>query len=262
MVFTSILDVPYVFMLYFFYSFLIRTIYSSELNTTALTYFTDCVTSLETPYNYIVDANGHLLLQPSLKNNSTLEDENRVFSCLHYSDYPIILTVFGGEGDDIFSDSRVLHNSSVPSLIMSGVRAFEKNGSVPLILHDLSNSTLFDRDSPLYYNIFPDENENDCSNTDLKHCTTGHCYSFKNKFRSLIASNPTLVYTLNLYIYPHHDCDKGNYRRINVPPGGTSSCQKRNTYSWQANWTKAQSIYCPPPIFNCIYGGSPLGGKG
>lgn len=221
--------------------------YCKELNTTALTHFIDCVTSSDISYDYAVENDGYLRLQPT--NGYSLSDSEYLYQCFRLADYPVKLMVYEKD-DSTLKNSHPLNDSSVPDLIMLGVEPFE-NSQSPLGLSKRKNTL-----SLLLFNVYADEIGNDCENSDLFYCEPDTCYSKNAFYKSIKAENPYTGLELQLSIYPHHDCIEGP-RTIVVPPGRTSGCEARNTYSWHGVFVEPPPppIACLAPLFNCIVGG-------
>lgn len=227
-------------------------VHSKELNTTSLTHFIDCVTSLDTSFDYAVSSDGVLLLQPSeIGSKVSDEDEDHTFACLSYAGYPVELMVFKAQGSDDFKNGKPLTSSSVPDLIMSDIHPYEISQS---------SVELSKRKNVLWpflelYDMYLDSEGGDCSNADFNSYEPDTCHSFMSHYKSVEAKTTFKGKDLAIYLYPHHDCS-GDQRRIQIPEGGSTGCIKRTTYSFYGVFIDPPPpIICLPPLFNCIVGG-------
>jgi len=75
-------------------------------------------------------------------------------------------------------------------------------------------------------------NDNNCQSNELFISYTGQCINEMNSFENFKIDNPSTCYGLNVEVWPHHDCSKGNSRTYRVNAFETGPCVKRRTYSW------------------------------
>lgn len=83
-----------------------------------------------------------------------------------------------------------------------------------------------------YYDAYPSEDYS-CAGYDWKITESGACPSFMSSYYSIKFGNSDGYFYLRASFWPHHNCDKGNYKAVTLEPSTISTCQRRTTYSWR-----------------------------
>lgn len=124
----------------------------------------------------------------------------------------------------------------------TGLRTNSTGGKSPLnqAPKAINGSSISSRGTALVYWAFVD-NEAGCQSIDLLTSYSGCCHSHASAFKSVQFENTDDHENLKVWIWPHHDCTKGNSRSLNVPPGTLIKCQDRTTYPWLGRFSLAIS---------------------
>jgi len=131
------------------------------------------------------------------------------------------------------------HASAIPVfqatpewLISQGATGKEEMGRVPAAISDGLSARAEAAEG--VYHAFLSEDKN-CENHDYQSVHQNDCRDSKQSFGSVEFEN-TEKKDLQMEIWPHHDCKKGDSRTFVVSQGRRSGCQKRTTYSFQGKF--------------------------
>ncbi|CCH46434.1 putative secreted protein [Wickerhamomyces ciferrii] len=90
-----------------------------------------------------------------------------------------------------------------------------------------------------YYVMHMSDTPDDCSSTEQFDTYTDICQDDqKNPFYAFLPDNSDNDTGLVIYVWPHHDCDKGNSRMVSLAAGATGECVSRKVYSWFGSLSK------------------------
>lgn len=80
-----------------------------------------------------------------------------------------------------------------------------------------------------------------CASSDLLTPYVNECHTYNQAYASVKFENPSLIYYLEVEIWPHHRCEKGQARKIVIYPLESSECHTRTTYSFYGRYTTKKS---------------------
>lgn len=92
-----------------------------------------------------------------------------------------------------------------------------------------SSSQLAARSFSHYWAFLSDYKK--CASEDFQVKYAGECHNYNSKFKSVQFENPSGSLWLEMEIWPHHRCIKGNGRKMVIYPLEMSECHTRDTYS-------------------------------
>ncbi|WVW79619.1 hypothetical protein I302_101588 [Kwoniella bestiolae CBS 10118] len=212
-------------------------------NTTAIAGFLNCLGDSVNNYKFNIE-DGEILVMPADNRspNCTTRD-NLLLNCImRYHNYLNIVLYGSTYSDDTVTTSFVGSELS-DRLAGHGVSTVpnrrRSTGGFPNSYSHIK-SKLRRQAVNGYYQSYP-ATDDSCEDNDQQSHFAGECPSYQTKYTSIEFYNPEPQAVLTAYVWPHHDCQKGNEKGYVASPFGYTSCPKRDTYSWKGSFTNAAS---------------------
>ncbi|TQV90824.1 hypothetical protein V2A60_002506 [Cordyceps javanica] len=188
--------------------------------------FANCVQGLGSAYKAYPDE-GVLVVIPSTSRAIDIDAADKeLWKCIEASSDTVSLAVESSE----FHDAAHEASTNVKSIQHTDALNMGVTGQ-KVVDHVVARSSGLETRAIVNYYAGHHSDENTCRG-DFNHYRLSTCISFASAYRSTLADNLDATRQLRYTIWPHHSCQKGNQRTINIRPRSSSACQVRTTYSW------------------------------
>ncbi|OAR02745.1 hypothetical protein LLEC1_04752 [Akanthomyces lecanii] len=188
--------------------------------------FTNCVQGLGgSAYKAYADE-GVLVVIPSTSRAIDINTTDKeLWSCIESSSNNVSLAVesseFYDQAHEVSLNVQSIQHTDAVNMGITGQKVVD---------HVAASTNAVERRDVAYYNVHHSD-ENTCRG-DFNQYYLRTCNSFASAYSSTLADNLDAAKHLRYTIWPHHSCDKGNQRTININPRSSCPCQVRTTYSW------------------------------
>lgn len=187
--------------------------------------FANCVQGLDSAYKAYADE-GVLVVIPSTSRAIDINTTDKeLWSCIESSSNTVSLATesseFHNQAHEASTDVKSIQHTDAVNMGVTGQKVVD---------HVVAKRNALERRDAAYYNVHHSD-EKTCKG-DFNHYYLKTCNSFASAYSSTLADNLDAAKHLRYTIWPHHSCEKGNQRTININPHSSSSCQVRTTYSW------------------------------
>lgn len=188
--------------------------------------FTNCVQALDSSYKAYTDE-GVLVVVPSTSRAIDINTTDKeMWNCIKSSSSTVSLAIESSE----FPDQAHEATTDVTSIQHTDAVNMGVTGQKVVDYVPAKTNALETRDVA-YYDVHHSDEKTCKGDFNQYHLKT--CISFASAYDSTLASNLDTAKHLRYTIWPHHSCEKGNQRTININPRSSCPCQVRTTYSWK-----------------------------
>lgn len=201
----------------------------TELQQEKVETFLDCVKRTGKHYDVTVEAPWIIVIPSEDRAINYSSVDQALQKCVHDSAGNLMVMV----GSTHFGRDEYVNTTSVHAMQASDIH---QAGAMSLEAHQIHQATPVKRaPSPdQYYGAYPDEYMG-CGNLDYKATQYDTCVTVMSAYKSIKAENANTVKKLDFTIWPHHDCSKGNERKVTVNPRSINPCIDRTTYSYKGS---------------------------
>ncbi len=210
----------------------IRSMVTKPYNATEAKDFLDCVSGSVESYKVKVEDDGTVLMKPS--SPRSLDDNGRdkvLFDCM--SEHAGMLrtaaesSLYSPEQTALLSDLSSVSAEILGSLGASG-QAMVSTTKQRREIGTRSDGT---------YNFYPDLDKG-CGSQDLVHAKIAICNVVSRAYQCFQCENDDSSKTMSCYVWPHHNCQKGDERGYSLPPKSITPKIDRSTFSYIGNYIK------------------------
>jgi hypothetical protein len=215
----------------------------SDLDQAAVESFLRCLNGTGVDYRLYVGTGGEMVVIPVQQRQIDSNGiDYQLMQCImrHYDQLNIMTesTVYHVENHD----AAISHRQATHELLArngavgqqpvgteppgTGVPRNESSGH-----HQSERSLIMPRVTLHYYGYL--DIDKGCGNHDINAYYTRTCHSYPSSYASVRYENSSSNEWLHMFIWPHHECSKGNDRTFPVKPRTLSVCQNRPTYSFR-----------------------------
>ncbi|KAJ9196740.1 hypothetical protein DTO164E3_1088 [Paecilomyces variotii] len=228
------------------------TVYqTSQLDSQVSQTFLDCVKRTGVEYNLYVDEGGTTVVVPAERREIDFHGQDQeLFDCIIAVTDRMDVAAESTIEPDENHDSAISSNSTTHEwLEEQGASGLAAVGTRPAST-GLSNHTSGMDSSPsarskiarrgnneprsgsLHYWAYLDDYPG-CGNVNSEASFDGTCHTYASAFASVQFENTDDTDYLEMGIWPHHGCSKGNERKFTIKPGTLGDCKTRTTYSFK-----------------------------